>query len=112
MTLLIERGGPKALAPRWVVYEVDCPDGCKYVGITQNLTKRLDRHLRGEAAQFTKRHGYVGGKAVAVFGSEKRAKQAERERVLLLNEQGIVARGAGWTNDNAPNLLPVPRGGV
>lgn len=102
-----EAGAPK----RWVVYEVECADGCRYVGITQNLTKRLHSHLKRDGAQFTRRHGYVGGRAVAVYGSEKRAKQAEREWVLKLNEQGIVARGACWSGDKASNLLPTPNCG-
>ncbi len=92
---------------RWVVYEVECADGCVYVGITQNLTKRLEDHLQGRGAQFTRRHGYVGGRAIAVYGRLWRAELAEKERVLLLNEQGVVARGAGWTREVEPSLLPV-----
>ena len=38
----------------WLVYIVRCADGSLYCGITNNLTKRLERHNKGTASKYTR----------------------------------------------------------
>lgn len=38
----------------WVVYIVECADLTLYTGITNNLEKRLDDHVQGRGAKYTK----------------------------------------------------------
>ena len=62
------------------VYIVRCVDNALYVGTTDNLDLRIDRHNRGEACFFTARRGPV----TLAFSEPHptRAKAMERERQI------------------------------
>lgn len=49
-----------------------------YVGITQNLLDKLERHKRGRGAAVTTRCGVKSLQAVYTVGSERQAKRLER----------------------------------
>ena len=38
----------------WFVYILKCADGSLYTGITNDLNRRLDSHLRGKASRYTR----------------------------------------------------------
>ena len=38
----------------WYVYILECRDKTLYVGVTKNLTKRLDKHNKGKASKYTR----------------------------------------------------------
>ncbi len=39
---------------RWIVYVLRCAGGSLYTGITNDLTRRLERHRAGTASAFTR----------------------------------------------------------
>ncbi|MBF0217855.1 MAG: GIY-YIG nuclease family protein [Candidatus Omnitrophica bacterium] len=38
----------------WHVYILECKDKTLYVGVTTNLTERLNRHNKGKASKYTR----------------------------------------------------------
>lgn len=40
----------------WIVYILLCEDGTLYTGITNDIKKRLQAHLKGKGARYTKSH--------------------------------------------------------
>lgn len=38
----------------WFVYILECKDGKLYTGITNDLTRRIKQHNRGQGCRFTK----------------------------------------------------------
>ncbi|KAB2838481.1 GIY-YIG nuclease family protein [bacterium] len=38
----------------WFVYILKCADGSLYTGITNDLARRLERHLEGKASRYTR----------------------------------------------------------
>lgn len=38
----------------WFVYILKCADGSLYTGITNDLARRLDSHLKGKASRYTR----------------------------------------------------------
>lgn len=38
----------------WFVYILKCADGSLYTGITNDLKRRLERHLLGKASRYTR----------------------------------------------------------
>ncbi len=47
-------GGWGELRTVWSVYMLRCRDGSLYTGITNDLTRRLERHRAGTASAFTR----------------------------------------------------------
>ena len=41
----------------WTVYMLKCSDDSLYTGITMNLERRLEEHLKGKGAKYTKHRG-------------------------------------------------------
>jgi len=42
------------MSEEWSVYLLRCSDGTYYTGITNNIDKRLSRHLTGSASKYTR----------------------------------------------------------
>ncbi|MBF0216136.1 MAG: GIY-YIG nuclease family protein [Candidatus Omnitrophica bacterium] len=38
----------------WYTYILECRDKTLYVGVTKNLTERLNRHNKGKASKYTR----------------------------------------------------------
>ena len=82
----------------WFVYILKCSDNSFYVGITNDLQKRIEKHQKGKGAKYTKGRrpvvlqGFfvVSNKSIALK-EEHRIKQLSRaDKILLicsLNEQ-------------------------
>lgn len=81
------------LAHQYVVYMLECSDGCLYTGITNRLERRLEMHRQGKASKFTRgrlpvklvymEEGYSKGQALS---REKEIKGMPRLSKLLLIE--------------------------
>ena len=41
----------------WTVYIIECRDGTLYTGVTNDLTRRLDAHVKGIGAKYTRGRG-------------------------------------------------------
>lgn len=41
----------------WTVFKLECDDTSLYTGITVDLERRLDEHLKGKGAKYTKHRG-------------------------------------------------------
>ncbi len=41
----------------WIVYILECADGSLYTGITNDLERRMQAHVSGKGAKYTKRRG-------------------------------------------------------
>lgn len=45
-----------SLSKPWFVYLIECTDGSLYTGITVDLEVRLQAHLQGKGARYTRSH--------------------------------------------------------
>lgn len=45
---------PDPSEPPWFLYIVECCDGSLYTGITNDITKRVQKHNDGKGASYTK----------------------------------------------------------
>ncbi len=43
----------------WYLYILECDDGNFYTGITKDLQRRLQQHITGKGAKYTRSHGAV-----------------------------------------------------
>ena len=48
MRVILSPGG---MCPEWFVYMVRCQNGAIYTGITNNLSKRIDKHNLGKGSK-------------------------------------------------------------
>lgn len=56
----------------WYVYILKCQDHTYYVGITQSIKQRFEKHMAGKGAIFTKRHKPIKIlKIIKTYTSEK-----------------------------------------
>lgn len=85
-----------------VVYTLELEDGCKYVGYTKNLKRRLTQHFLGEGAKWTKLHKPIGLESV-VYGDTK---DENRIAAKLIKEQGYdkVRGGVYIEKGNEPPI--------
>ena len=68
----------------WYVYILECRDKTLYVGVTKNLTERLDKHNKGKASKYTRGRTPVK----MIFTEEHAAKTSALKRENELK---------GWT---------------
>jgi len=76
----------------WYVYILECHDRSFYVGITDDLAKRLERHNAGKAATWTKHRRPVK----MVFAEEHPTKSSARRRELEIK---------GWRREKKIALI-------
>lgn len=80
------------------LYVLALEDNCFYIGISANVSHRIEQHFKGKGAVFTKKH-----KPLAVVSNEicnpKCAKKLERDLVLKYQAKygKDKVRGAGHT---------------
>ncbi len=53
---MIKRKSKPMLKP-WYLYILVCDDGNFYTGITKDVQKRLEQHVAGKGAKYTRSHG-------------------------------------------------------
>ena len=66
----------------WLVYILQCNDKSYYVGITNNLQKRLKKHKEGKGSQFLKRKGKLPFTLVLTEFYDTPQSARHRERYL------------------------------
>lgn len=63
----------------WFVYIVRCSDGSLYTGISNNVSKRVDRHNAGKGAKYTSTRRPVKLIRTESFVSENEARKRESQ---------------------------------
>jgi putative endonuclease len=89
-------------APAWHVYVLRCCDGSLYTGATNDVARRLARHVAGEGARYTRARLPVvlvyserAGDRSAALRREAAVKRLTRaEKVALVTRKGRGRRGA------------------
>ena len=64
----------------WTVYILECADSSLYTGITRDLERRLDEHLKGKGAKYTKHRGPF--RVVFTEGRDTRGQALKREATI------------------------------
>ncbi len=64
----------------WTVYILKCADSSLYTGITVDLERRLEEHLKGKGAKYTKHRGPFT--LVFTEGQETRSQALKRESAI------------------------------
>jgi len=81
------------------VYTLNLKGGNKYVGYTQNPSKRISDHFSGNGAQWTQKHQPVSVNSIQKVSSVAIAKNLETKIYYnMKNYHGTAkVRGAGYT---------------
>jgi putative endonuclease len=82
------------------VYTLNLKGGSKYVGYTENPTKRFAQHFSGNGAQWTQKHRPVSVNSIQKVSSVAYAKRLET--IIYYRMKAYYGtskvRGAGYTN--------------
>ena len=123
-----EEGPPRATccenpqrspSARWVVYLLECGDRSLYVGVTNDLGRRLAAHASGRGARYTRGRGPLvlrwsepaAGKSQALSREAAIRKLSRREKLALIGATPPVpvaevvdapAQGAGTSSEARP----------
>jgi putative endonuclease len=62
---------------RWVVYILECGDGTLYVGVTNDLEKRVAAHASGKGARYTRGRAPLSVRYVEDAGTRSDALKRE-----------------------------------
>ena len=62
----------------WCVYVLECDNGSFYKGKTNNIKRRINEHINGRGAKYTKLHKPVKLVYLEYFDSESEALQKEK----------------------------------
>ncbi len=85
------------------VYVLKCKTpGHYYVGITDNLERRVRQHAMGRGAEFTRLHGFRSLLIFYTVGSEQQAKKVERTWTLRSRSLAVPVAGGGWSASKPP----------
>ncbi|MBF0216106.1 MAG: GIY-YIG nuclease family protein [Candidatus Omnitrophica bacterium] len=76
----------------WHVYILECKDKTLYVGVTTNLTERLERHNKGKASKYTR--GRTPVKMIHTEEHPDKTSALKREHELK-----------GWTREKKLTLI-------
>ena len=63
----------------WFLYIIECRTGELYVGIAENVDKRIEQHNKGRACRYTKFRGPVRLIYSEFVGEHLNARRRERE---------------------------------
>lgn len=85
---------------KWVVYILECGDGTLYTGVTDNLERRFDQHVRGKGAKYTRGRGPLTircvhpcadrGEALKKEAAIKRMPRSEKQRLCRLWQENQI----------------------
>tara|TARA_B100000902_G_C26457598_1_gene503889 strand:+ start:271 stop:510 length:240 start_codon:yes stop_codon:yes gene_type:complete len=73
----------------WIVYIIRCNDNSLYIGITNNLKKRIENHERGTGAKYTRGRGPFEVIYKENYSNRSRASQREYALKKLTLEQKL-----------------------
>jgi predicted GIY-YIG superfamily endonuclease len=79
------------------VYTLNLKGGKKYVGMSENVDKRIDQHFAGKGAQWTKKHAPVSVANVIEVSDRNKAIRLENkitERLMKTHGVNKVRGGA------------------
>lgn len=74
----------------WLVYILQCADGSFYTGITNNLSKRITAHERGDGAKYTRGRAPFTVIYQETCGTRGAASKREYEIKSLNREQKLA----------------------
>jgi putative endonuclease len=77
---------------KWYLYIARCKDSSLYIGITQNLKKRIERHNQGLGSAWIKQHGL----AIVVYTEEYDSYLLARRREIQIKK---------WSRIKKENLI-------
>jgi predicted GIY-YIG superfamily endonuclease len=85
----------------WLVYVLECADRTLYVGVTNDLSKRLKAHREGKGARYTRgraplvvRYTEAAAGRGAALAREAAIRKLSRERKLaLIQDRDATFRG-------------------
>jgi len=76
----------------WYLYLIECTDGSLYTGITTDVARRYDAHVRGQGARYTRSHPPRQLLGVEVHPDRASASRAEyRIKQLSAAEKRLYA---------------------
>jgi len=75
---------------KWIVYILECADKSLYTGITKDLERRLDEHLTGRGAKYTKTRRPLKVRYAEYRGTKGAALRREAA-IKSLNRTGKLA---------------------
>lgn len=84
----------------WWTYMLVCDHGGLYVGVTNDVARRYERHRRGVAARFTRLHKPVGLIALERFDERSGATQRERKLKRLTRDRKFE-----WAEAHRPDAI-------
>src|SRR5438105_2773433 len=99
MTADLASGDPARMDAPYYVYILECSDGSFYIGITNNLERRLKAHNEGIASKYTRSRRPVTLRYQEHCGSRSQALIREcslrllsrKEKLVLVETKGIAA---------------------
>ncbi|MEM3378168.1 MAG: GIY-YIG nuclease family protein [Candidatus Bathyarchaeia archaeon] len=71
------------------VYILLCEDGSFYTGYTKNIDMRIELHVRGKGARYTRIHKPERVVYVELFDSRAKAMRREREIKKMTHQQKL-----------------------
>jgi putative endonuclease len=93
---------PGVSPANWVVYIILCSDKSLYTGITNNLTRRFNRHCNNQGAKYFR--GRQALRVVYVEDGHSRSSASKREftikKLKLTEKLSLIASQANIINDN------------
>jgi len=83
----------------WHFYLIECIDGSYYTGVTTDVERRYEQHVKGEGARYTRSHKPLRLLASRAIGTRSEALKAELAVKRLPKEEKVsaVAKSAGVT---------------
>ena len=99
----------------WFVYLLECAGGSVYTGIAVDVEQRLQLHLAGKGARYTRMHRPLRILAQFEFKDRGSASRAEYlvKQLSAQQKRQLAAQGAGRTatdGRDAPLLAPIRAG--
>ncbi|HEY1557041.1 MAG TPA: GIY-YIG nuclease family protein [Kofleriaceae bacterium] len=74
----------------WIIYVLRCGDGSLYCGITNDLPARLDAHLAGRGAKYTRGRGPFAVVYERRVRGKSRALRVEAEIKAMTRDQKLA----------------------
>ncbi len=62
---------------RWFVYLLECLDGSYYVGVTNDVDKRMNVHAKGDGSKYIRMKGFK--KLIAVISCKDKSEACKAE---------------------------------
>jgi putative endonuclease len=86
---------------RWLVYILECGDRSLYVGVTNDLEKRLAAHQSGKGARYTRGRGPLVVRYVekAATRAAAQSREAAIRKLGRAGKEALCARRRALTGD-------------